>query len=105
MDETGFFSRTGGVVPKVGPVGDSLRILASLTEKTPIAKEVLKTKDGYFILKLISSEPADPAKFEEAKKNLEQRLALEKEEEFFQRWLDQLREKTKIEINKEILKS
>jgi peptidyl-prolyl cis-trans isomerase D len=96
--ETGFFTRTAGVVPKIGPAREFMGILASLTEKNPIPKEVIRTKDGYFV-------PADQGKFESVKKNLEKRLSYQKQEEAFQGWLGQLRSKAKIDINQDFLKS
>jgi peptidyl-prolyl cis-trans isomerase D len=102
FEETGFFTRTAGVVPKIGPAREFMGILASLTEKNPVAKEVIKTKDGYFVLRLSGYEPADQSKFQSVKKNLEKRLSYQKQEEVFQNWLSQLRSKAKIDINKEI---
>lgn len=105
MEETGFFTRTGGVIPKIGPVSESMKLLASLTEKNPTSKEVLQTKDGYFVVKLVGSESADLSKFPLTKKNLETRLLYQKQEEFFQNWIEQLKSRSKIEINKELFKS
>jgi peptidyl-prolyl cis-trans isomerase D len=102
LEETGFFTRTAGVVPKIGPAREFMGILASLTEKNPVAKEVIKTKDGYFVVGLSGYEPADQSKFQSVKKNLEKRLVYQKQEEAFQNWLSQLRSKAKIDINKDI---
>jgi peptidyl-prolyl cis-trans isomerase D len=102
LEETGFFTRTAGVVPKIGPIREFMEILASLTEKKPISKEVIQTKDGYFVVGLSGHEPADQNKFQSVKKNLEKRLVYQKQEEAFQNWLDQIRSKSKIDINKEI---
>jgi peptidyl-prolyl cis-trans isomerase D len=102
LEETGFFTRTAGVVPKIGPAREFMGILASLTEKNPVAKEVIKTKDGYFVVGLSGHEPADQTKFQSVKKNLEKRLVYQKQEEAFQNWLSQLRSKAKIDINKDI---
>jgi peptidyl-prolyl cis-trans isomerase D len=103
LEETGFFTRTQGLVPKIGPVGGSMGTLSSLTEKNPVPKEVLRTKDGYFVVRLAALEHADKSKFSAVKQNLEKRLTYQKQEEFFQNWLQQLRAKAKIEINKEVL--
>jgi peptidyl-prolyl cis-trans isomerase D len=103
LEETGFFTRTAGVVPKIGPAGEFMVTLSSLTEKNPIPKEVLRTKDGFFAVKLLTSEPADQNKFPSVKKNLENRLINQKQEEYLQNWLSQLRSKAKIDINKELL--
>jgi peptidyl-prolyl cis-trans isomerase D len=103
--ETGFFTRTAGVVPKIGPAREFMGILASLTEKNPVPKEVIRTKDGYFVVRLSGHEPADQGKFESVKKNLEKRLSYQKQEEAFQNWLSQLRSKAKIDISQDFLKS
>lgn len=103
LEETGFFTRTSEAVPKIGPAGEFMAVLSSLTEKNPIPKEVLRTKEGFFVVKLIASEPADENKFPSVKKNLENRLIHQKQEEYFQNWLNQLRSKAKIDINKELL--
>jgi peptidyl-prolyl cis-trans isomerase D len=104
IEETGLFTRTAGVVPKIGPAREFMEILASLTEKNPVPKEVIRTKDGYFVVRLSGHEPADQTKFQSVKKNLEKRLIYQKQEEAFQGWVSQLRSKAKININKEILK-
>jgi len=103
LEETGFFTRTEGLVPKIGPAGEFMSILSSLTEKNRMPKEILRTKDGYFVVRLAASEHADKNKFSAMKKNLERRLIYQKQEEFFQNWLNQLRAKAKIEINKDLL--
>ena len=104
LEETGFFTRTAGVISKIGPARDFMGILASLTEKNPVSKEALKTKDGYFVVRLSGQEPPDQNKFQSVKKNLEKRLIYQKQEEAFQNWLEQLRSKAKIDINKDLTK-
>jgi len=103
MEETGFFTRAGGMVPKIGPAGEYTATLSSLTEKNPSPKEVLRTKGGYFVVRLSGLAPADQSKFSSLKKDLQKRLIYQKQEEFFQNWLQQLRAKAKIEINKDVL--
>jgi peptidyl-prolyl cis-trans isomerase D len=104
LEETGFFTRTAGVVPKIGPTRELMGIIASLTEKNPIPKEVIQTKDGYFVVRLSGFEPADQSKFQSVKKNLEKRLSYQKQEESLQNFLIQLRSKAKIDINKDLTK-
>ena len=99
VEETGWFTRTGGMVPRIGPAGQLMPFLSSLTEKNPVPKEIWKTKDGYFVVKLLSREPADESPFPSVKKDLGKRLVTQKEEQFFRNWLDQLKVKAKIEIN------
>jgi peptidyl-prolyl cis-trans isomerase D len=103
LEETGFFNRAGGVIPKIGPAGEWAASLSSLSEKKPIPKEVFRTKEGFFVVRLLASEPADKNKFQSVQKNLEKRLIYQKQEEFFRNWLQDLRSKAKVDINKEIL--
>ncbi|RPJ05736.1 MAG: hypothetical protein EHM36_07890, partial [Deltaproteobacteria bacterium] len=103
-EETGYFARTAGIIPKIGPVKDARKLLSPLAAKNPSPKEALQTKDGYFVVRLLSIEPADQSRFAEAKKNLERRLINQKEEESFQNWLSELKSKAKIDINKDVFK-
>jgi peptidyl-prolyl cis-trans isomerase D len=104
VDESGFFTRTAGAIPKIGPAGELMNILSPLTDKNPVPKEVLRTKDGYFVVRLSAVEPADQAKFSSAKQNLERRLAAQKQEGFFRNWLEQLKSGAEIDRNKDIVK-
>jgi peptidyl-prolyl cis-trans isomerase D len=103
VEETGFFTRASGVVPKIGPAAEFKDTLASLTLKHPIPKEPIRTREGYFVVKLQNLEPADPSKFPPAKADLEKRLMAQVQEEFFQNWLDQVKSNARIEINKEAM--
>lgn len=103
VEETGFFNRAAGVIPKIGPAMEWMSLISSLSTKNPVPKEVIKTQEGFFVVKLHQVEPPDPEKFSSQKKGLERRLLYQRQEEFFRNWLQQLRAKAKIEISKEIL--
>jgi peptidyl-prolyl cis-trans isomerase D len=103
VEETGLFARTAGVVPKIGPAAEFGDTLASLTDKHPVGKGVIRTKEGFFVARLLSIEPADMSKFPSAKADLERRLFAQAQEGVFQNWLSELRSKAKIEINKDAL--
>jgi len=104
VEETGYFTRTAGIIPKIGPVKEAGKLLSALTVGNPLPKEILKTKDGFFIARLLSIEAANEGRFDEAKKALEQRLINQKQEESFQNWLNELKSKAKIDINQDVLK-
>ena len=104
VEETGLFTRTAGVIPKIGPARESMGILSSLTDKNPVPQEVLQTKDGFFVVTLQTLEPPDMSKLQSVKKDLEKRLMYQKQDEFFQNWLNQLRAKAKIDISPEVSK-
>jgi peptidyl-prolyl cis-trans isomerase D len=105
VGETGFFTRASGAVPKIGPSGELTAALSSVTEDHRVPKEVLRTKDGFFVVKLLAREAADETKFPGVKKDLERELSFQKQEVFFGNWLDQLKTNAKIEINQDALKS
>jgi len=102
VEETGLFLRSAGAIPKVGPAEEAEADLASLTEKNPVPKELVKTQEGYFVVRLIAREPADEGKFSSAKQDLERRLSYQKQEQFFKSWLERLRQNATIEMNKDI---
>jgi peptidyl-prolyl cis-trans isomerase D len=102
-EETGFFTRAGGLVPKIGPVGEFMNELSALTVKNPLPNKVLQTKDAFFVVKLSATEPADQTKFQSVKKDLQRRLINQKQEELLQDWRQQLWAKAKIDINKDVL--
>ncbi len=103
VEETGFFNRAAGVIPKIGPAMEWMSLISSLSTKNPVPKEAIKTQEGFFVVKLHQVEPPDPEKFLSQKKALERRLLYQRQEEFLRNWLQQLRAKAKIEMNKEIL--
>ena len=105
VEETGLFTRTAGAIPKIGPSKDLMSQLSSLTDKNPVPKEVLKTKDAYFVVTLAALDPVDQNKFPAMKQNLERRLVSQKQDRFFREWLDDLKLKSKIEISKDFAKS
>jgi hypothetical protein len=104
VEETGFFSRTAGVIPKIGPAAEFMSALSSLTEKTPVPNEVFRTKEGNFVVKLSKVEAADVSKFPAVKADLERRLIFQKQDTYVTDWLGELRKKGKIDINKDVLK-
>jgi len=104
VEETGLFTRAGGVIPKIGPAKDFMNALSSLTLKSPSPKEVFRTKEGFFVVKLLALEPADQSKFPVVKKDLEKRLRYQKQIESLEGWLKALRAKAKVEINQDVLK-
>lgn len=103
VEETGWFMRNAPIIPKIGPARESMEMLSSLTERNRIPKEMIRSKEGFFIVTLSDIEPADPNRFPSVRKNLEKRVVYQKQEEFFQTWLKELRKKAKIEINQKML--
>jgi hypothetical protein len=102
VGETGFFTRASGVIPNIGPGIELMGTLSTVTEEHPVPKEFLQTKDGLFVVKLVAWEAADESKFSEQKDDLKRSLIFQKQENFFNDWLEYLKTRADIEVNKEL---
>lgn len=67
--------------------------------------EVIKSLYGYHLFKVEEKVESREISFEEAKKSIFERLEKEKGEEEYQKWLQDLKKRTKVKINKRWLKS
>jgi peptidyl-prolyl cis-trans isomerase C len=63
--------------------------------------EPVKTRFGYHIIKVTDKKMGKPIEFEKIKNNIRQRLAAEKQKEFFDTYINDLKNQYKVEINKE----
>jgi len=60
---------------------------------------IIKSPYGYHIFKLVDKRHAGKITFEEARKEIEEKLRHEKEDVRYKQWLTDLRAKTKFEVN------
>ncbi|MFY9271017.1 MAG: peptidyl-prolyl cis-trans isomerase [Candidatus Manganitrophaceae bacterium] len=65
--------------------------------------EVIKTPFGFHLLRMEDRQPAHTLTFEEVKERIHQTLLDEKREILFARWLENVRRKTEVKINEELL--
>lgn len=73
--------------------------------ETGTISEVIKSPYGYHIFKLEEKRDPRELSFEEARKGILIRLEREKGEEEYQKWFKDLKEKTKVRINKKWLRA
>jgi len=97
IEETGFFKRRGGAIPKVGYSEEINKDAFLLTPDNPYANKVFKVNDSYFILRLKEKKGIDKDKFESEKDRFKEALLEQKKEEIFRTWLNGLKEKAEIE--------
>jgi len=64
---------------------------------------VIKTPFGYHLVKLEDRQPARTLSFEDVKERIHQILLEEKREALFTRWFENIRRKTEVKINEELL--
>ncbi len=65
--------------------------------------EPIKTKFGYHIIKVTDKKTGKPVEFEKIKGVLSQRLAAEKQKDFFDSYIEDLKKTYKVEINEEAI--
>lgn len=75
--------------------------LSEVVFSIPIGEvsDTIETNYGYHIVQVLEREPESPKGILEAKKEIENILLEKKREEFYQNWLEELREHYRIKIN------
>lgn len=90
--DLGFLS-SGQMVPEFEAVAARLKIGE--------ISEPVKTKSGYDIIKVTDKKMGKPVEFEKVKNIIFQRLSAERQKEFFDSYIEDLKKSYKVEINKE----
>ncbi len=90
--DLGFFS-AGQMVPEFEAVAIKL--------KPGEISEPVKTKFGYHIIKVTDKKIGKSVEFEKVKSYISQRLSAEKQKGFFDSYIEELKKKYTVEINKE----
>lgn len=91
--DLGYFS-SGQMVPE-------FEAAAAKLKQGEVSSEPVKTKFGYHIIKVTDRKKGNPIEFEKIKSVLFQRISAEKQKEFFDSYIENLRKTYKVEINKE----
>ena len=91
--DLGYFS-SGQMVPE-------FEAAAAKLKQGEVSSEPVKTKFGYHIIKVTDRKKGKPIEFEKIKNVLFQRISAEKQKEFFDSYIENLRKTYKVEINKE----
>jgi hypothetical protein len=76
-----------------------------LTDKNKLPQEVLKGRKGYYVIEFAQKKEPDLAAFEKEKPDIQQRLLQQKRFITFEGWLDQIKNRSEIVIEKDFLKS
>ncbi|MBI1911821.1 MAG: SurA N-terminal domain-containing protein [Deltaproteobacteria bacterium] len=97
VEQTGFFSKAEGFMPKTGIFLGDKEGLLDLTTTAPYP-EALSNNKKYYIFKLNSVKEVDELGLEAKKEEIKGRLLAEKQDEALNVWLKGLREKSKIKI-------
>lgn len=101
---TGFFKRNEAI-PNIGYESDISRAAFDLSDENKLPGEVLKGRKGYYVIEYAQRKEPDLAAFEKAKSDIQERLLQQKRLIAFEAWLEQIKNRSDIVIEKDFLKS
>jgi len=105
VEETGFFTREGGNIPKIGISEDGVARAFSLTEDNPVAEEPLFTNGKYYALWLKGKQDIIPSRFKKEKEKFAGEILKEKRQRLLHNWIESLTEEARLSINEPVLES
>ena len=101
---TGFFKRNEAI-PNVGYESEISRVAFGLSDKNKLPREALKGRKGYYVIEFAQRKEPDLAAFEKEKSDIQARLLQQKRFMTFEAWLEQVKNRSEIVIEKDFLKS
>lgn len=98
VQETGFFSRLSGVVPRMGKSDEVAAKVFSLSEKDPVPDRVFEVNQKFYVFRL--KDHMIPAREEmlAKKESLLEEYRKSKEEAVYRDWLSALRERSHVKV-------
>jgi peptidyl-prolyl cis-trans isomerase D len=100
--ETQFFKRNG-VIAGIGNEQQINKAAFALTPEKPLSQKALQTRQGWCVFRLKKRQPPDSEGFGDEKENIVNRLTEQKRQSVYQSWLADLKSRSKIDINQELL--
>lgn len=102
VNETGFFKRTGGI-GKIGYEPQIAAVAFELSMDQPLADQVVEGRQGWYVLRLKERKLPLREDFVNELKSTRQRLAAQRKQAVFQQWIADLRARSEIDINQELV--
>jgi peptidyl-prolyl cis-trans isomerase D len=99
--ETGFFTRNGAI-PQIGYEPQMQQDAFQLTMEKPLLEKTIQGRQGWYVLQLKNRQAPDETGFVKEKASIMKRLTEQKKQATFESWLQDLKSKSKIEINEEL---
>ena len=100
--ETALFKRSGAI-PEIGSEPQINQAAFALTPEKPLAQEALQARQGWYVFRLKERKAPDDEGFGNEKEGIVSRLTEQKRQAAYQGWLADLKSKSKIKINEELL--
>ncbi len=99
---TGYFKRND-TIPEIGYEPEITRSAFMLSSDKKLTEDVIKGNNGYYIISLNARKEADTEGFEREKSKIREMLLLKKKTRLFDEWLSQLRNKSEISVEENVL--
>jgi peptidyl-prolyl cis-trans isomerase D len=103
VKETGFFKRTSSSPPGIGPLGEHIGEVATLSPEVPWPDAIIEVNDIYVVVKLRDVKKVEEKEYEKAKDTYRKQLSGLKERALLEGWLAAMKKKVPIEPNQELL--
>jgi len=98
VEQTGYFTRAQGMIPKPGIFTGDKEKLFDLTAAAPYYGEVIPHDGRFYIMKLRDTKEADEAGLAGMKEEMRSRLMQSRQEAALTKWLTGLKGKAKIKV-------
>lgn len=99
--ESGFITKVEGYIANIGLSVRDKPDMFSITKENPYYSQAIPHGNKFYIFGLKDIKEADKAEFEAKKAEIKNRLSQQRQQEALKKWLEDLKSKAKIEINKE----
>jgi len=97
VSTTDWFTRND-TVQEIGRSDALIRAAFALTPKQPVHPEVLQTNQGFFIIAYHDRQIPEPDEIRENLTEIKTQLLQAKQGQYFQAWIDELKEKSQIDV-------
>jgi peptidyl-prolyl cis-trans isomerase D len=100
--ETGFFSR-GGAIPQIGYESQISQSAFELSKEKPLPESALKGRQGWYVVQFKSRQLPKGDGFEKEKATISKGLEDQKKQAALQSWLADLRARSVVAVNRELI--
>ncbi len=102
VNETGFFKRSGAIA-KIGYEPNMTSVAFELSKDKPLADQVVEGRNGWYVLQLKERKLPSREDFVKNMNATKQRLTGQRKQAVFQQWVADLRARSEIDINQELV--
>ncbi len=102
VKETGFFKRSGSIA-KIGYEPRITSVAFELSKDKPLADQVIEGSKGWYVVQLKERKLPPREDFVKDRTATKQRLTGQRKQAVFQRWIADLRARSEIDINQELV--